>query len=269
MAIQREYLTGLDSEGCAFYQEAMLALSGAGVPFLVGGAYAFGRYTGIQRHTKDFDVFVIPADRERALAALERIGCRGERTFPHWLAKAFRDDYFVDVIYSGGNGLATVDRAWFDHAVADEVLGIPARLVPAEEMIWSKAFVMERERFDGADIMHVLHHRADQLDWPRLLGRFGAQWRVLYSYLVLFGFVYPCQRERVPAAVMRELAGRLAAELDAPAPPGTPCNGPVISRAQYLIDVEQWGYGDGRLRPAGAMTAEDVALWTEAIDTIP
>ena len=38
-------------------------------PFLVGGAYAFARYTGIERHTKDFDVFVRPRDFDRALDA--------------------------------------------------------------------------------------------------------------------------------------------------------------------------------------------------------
>ena len=54
-------LTGgavLDAETARFYCRAMAAMEGAGVPYLVGGAYAFERYTGIARHTKDFDVFV-------------------------------------------------------------------------------------------------------------------------------------------------------------------------------------------------------------------
>jgi hypothetical protein len=40
-------------------------------------------------------------------------------------------------------------------------------------MIWSKAFIMERERFDGADVMHLIHENANRLDWNRLLERFG------------------------------------------------------------------------------------------------
>jgi hypothetical protein len=36
--------------------------------------------------------------------------------------------------------------------------------VSAEEVIWSKAFVTERERYDGADIMHVLLACAETLD---------------------------------------------------------------------------------------------------------
>ncbi len=58
-------------------------------------------------------------------------------------------------------------------------------------MIWSKAFIMERERYDGADIAHLILACGRDLDWRRLLGRFGRRWRVLLSHLVLFGFVYP------------------------------------------------------------------------------
>ncbi len=53
----------------AFYREAMLALNRAGVPFLVGGAFAFARYSGIRRETKDFDVFIHRRDLQRAFAA--------------------------------------------------------------------------------------------------------------------------------------------------------------------------------------------------------
>jgi hypothetical protein len=38
-------------------------------------------------------------------------------------------------------------------------------------MIWSKAFVMERECDDGADIARVPRARGDRLDWQRLLIR--------------------------------------------------------------------------------------------------
>jgi hypothetical protein len=140
----------LPSETQTVYCQAMTALADAGVDYLVGGAYAFERYTGIARHTKDFDVFVHPRDVDAALSALSAAGYRTELTFPHWLGKAVIGDEFVDVIFGAGNGVAVVDDEWFAHAVSDEVLGLPARLCPAEEMIWSKAFIMERERYDGA-----------------------------------------------------------------------------------------------------------------------
>src|SRR3954463_1076645 len=36
----------LEPEACAFYRRSLSVISEAGVPFLVGGAYAFERYTG-------------------------------------------------------------------------------------------------------------------------------------------------------------------------------------------------------------------------------
>ena len=41
-----------------------------------------------------------------------------------------------------------------------------------------------------------------------LIDRFGAHWRVLLSHLVLFGFIYPSERSRVPARVLEELTER-------------------------------------------------------------
>jgi hypothetical protein len=236
------------------------------VPFLVGGAYALSRYTGIFRDTKDVDIFVRPADIEPALAALALAGYRTELTFSHWLGKAFDGEHMVDVIFSSGNGFAVVDDAWFEHSVEDTVLGVPTRLCPVEEMIWSKAFIMERERYDGADIAHLLRARAESLDWRRLLHRFGPYWRVLLSHLVLFGFIYPAERARVPSRVMTELLRRLAVDYRQPEPEAALCCGTLLSRAQYLIDVETWGYQDARLGPEGTMTADEVAEWTAAIE---
>jgi hypothetical protein len=254
----------LDPRDRAFYQHALMALSEAGVRFLVGGAYAFACYTGIARHTKDLDIFVRPEDSERALERLEAAGYRVERTHPHWLGKAFCEDAFMDVIYSSGNGVARVDDEWFAHALEGRVVDVPVLLCPAEEMIWSKAFVMEKVRCDVADVAHIIRERGERLDWQRLLDRFGPHWRVLLAHLVLFGFIYPAERTRVPAEVLRELLRRADAELDdAPADDGV-CQGTLLSWSQYLPDVERWGYADARLRPRGPMTAEEIAQWTAA-----
>ena len=255
---------GLDPVSRAFYRRVMHQIEEQAIPFLVGGAYAFERYTGIGRHTKDFDLFVHPRDVERALEMLAADGCQTGVPFPHWLAKAHCGDDVVDLIFSSGNGVALVDDDWFRHSVAETVLDVPVRLIPAEEMIWSKAFVMERERYDGADVAHILRAGAETLDWSRLLRRFGDNWRVLLHHLVLFGFIYPCERARVPAAVMRELMGHLDTELTRSAPDRV-CQGTLISRAQYLVDVEHWGYGDPRLAPQGNLTQAERERWTAGI----
>ena len=251
----------------AFYLRTLAILNGAGVPYLLGGAYSLAHFAGIERHTKDLDIFVRPSDRDRTLDVLKEAGYRTEIPFPHWLGKAHQadGDDFIDVIYRSGNGVAEVDDDWFAHAVEGTALGVPARLCPAEEIVWSKAYVMERERFDGADIAHLLLARGRELDWDRLLRRFGAHWRVLLAHLTLFGFTFPRERDAIPARVMKELARRLDAEADAPAPDDPACQGTLLSRSQYLVDLGR-GYQDARVRPRGAMTAEDVEIWTAGIE---
>jgi hypothetical protein len=255
-----------NSSTYACYRRALLRLQEAHVPFLVGGSYALERYTGIARHTKDFDLFVRPADAERVLAVLASTGFQTDLTFPHWLGKALSGGDVIDIIFSSGNGVATVDDDWFAHAATGTVLDIDVALCPAEEMIWSKAYVMERERYDGADIAHLLHATGSNLDWPRLLRRFAGHWRVLLSYLVLFGFIYPSARSMVPSWVMRELLGRLQDELTSPAPTEPVCQGTLLSREQYLVDLECLGYQDGRPVPRPTMTPDQIAHWTAAME---
>jgi hypothetical protein len=256
----------LAPETAAFYRSALEVLNRAGIPFLVGGAYALGRYTGIERHTKDFDIFVRPGEAQGVLDALHAGGYHTELTFPHWLGKAYHGTDFIDVIYSSGNGVAMVDDVWFEHAAEGVILGLPLRLIPAEEMIWSKAFILERERFDGADIAHLLRARAAVLDWQRLLQRFDRNWRVLYVHLVLFGYVYPAEQAAIPGWVMEELTARLRAETTAATEDQRVCQGTLLSRAQYLIDINSWGYEDARLRPDVHMNEADIAHWTAAIE---
>jgi hypothetical protein len=112
------------------YLEALGALREGGVDFLIGGAHALAPYTGIVRDTKDLDVFLRKQDCGPALAALEAAGFKTELTFPHWLAKAYSGDGFIDLIFSAGNGVASVDDLWFVHSVPGRVLGVPVRLCP-------------------------------------------------------------------------------------------------------------------------------------------
>lgn len=256
----------LDAATLAAYQKAMTVLQQAEIPFLVGGAYAFACYTGITRHTKDFDLFVDSSDLERVMEALRAEGFRTEITYPHWLAKGFLEDYMIDLIFRSGNGVSKVDEAWFERALKQDVLGIEVLLCPPEEIIWTKAFIMERERFDGADVAHLLHGSGQYIDWRHLLDRFGPHWRVLLSHLILFGFIYPSERLRIPPNVMKELIGRLQEEERTAPDMERLCQGTLLSREQYLIDIQEWGYEDARLHPRGNMTAHDIAHWTAAIE---
>ena len=247
----------------AFFVAVLENLLESGIPFLVGGGYAMKRHTEFERPDRDLDVFVLPSDADRVLRLFAKLGYRVELTFPHWLGKIYQGRAYVDIIFSSGNGIVTVDDAWFKHAMEDLVLGQSVRVCPAEEVMWSKAFVMERERFDGADVIHLILARGRDLDWSRLLDRFQSHPLVLLSHLVLFLFAYPSESDRVPASVWERLLAALETERSASGDAGRICRGTLLSRTQYLAALEL-GFRDARLRPEGPMKRKDIVTWTNA-----
>jgi Nucleotidyl transferase of unknown function (DUF2204) len=251
-------------KGDRLHRRSVVALQEANIPFLIGGAYVVEVYAGVSRQTKDFDLYLRPRHVDLALTALRRAGYKTEKTFPHWLAKAGRGRDSVDLIFRAGNGLCEVDDSWFERAHCSDFLGLQVKLCAPEEMIWMKAYIMERERFDGADIAHILQSCAEKLDWPHLVRRFGPDWRVLLSHLVLFGYIYPSERDKVPAAVMDELIARLQQE-ESSAGANRICRGTLLSRKQYLLDIRERGFRDARLQARVHMNAKDIAHWTRAI----
>jgi len=247
-----------------FCLEALDLLEAAGIRFLIGGAFAQSRYTKRYRETKDLDIVIRRDDLPGTLTAFENAGYRTELPFPHWLAKIHSGDFVLDVVYSSGNGVLEVDDDWFTYATDGEVLGKAVKLCPVEELLWSKAFIQERERYDGNDVLHLLHARASVLNWDRLVARFGNHWPVLLSHIVLFFFAYPDRRGMIPGAVVQDLIGRLQRMRTEPNNPL--CLGTLLSRKQYLFDITRLGYADARVEPYGEMSPEETEIWTRAID---
>ena len=249
-----------------FYRAILDILDEAKIPCLVGGAFAQEHFTGITRSTKDLDLFLLESNVPRALNVLDRAGYRTEMTFSHWLGKIYAHDgvEFIDMIFNSGNALCKVDTVWFDHAPAGEVFGKPVGYCPVEESIWQKAFIMERERFDGADIAHLLRAQASTLDWHRLLRRFGEHWRVLFSYVALFGYIYPTERSKIPEWVQHHFADKLVQEIGRNAPGEPVCAGTLLSRMQFLVDIQEWGYRD--VRAPELMSPEALTEWTAAAE---
>lgn len=230
-----------------FYLDVLKVLTRSNMPFLAGGAYALGCYTGITRDTKDFDVFVIPGDTEGVLRVLSEAGYRTELTDKNWLAKAFSGESLVDIIFGFANGTERVDEEWFEHSRKAKFMKFGVNIVPPEEMIFSKAFLMTRDRFDGADICHIILCQAESMDWKRFLRRFEKHWRLLYNHLILFGYVYPGSRGLVPGWVMDELSARLSGEAAKDSAKGKNiCMGTFLSSVDYIPDMKKWGYLDGR-----------------------
>lgn len=224
------------------YEGVVQTLQHAQIRFAVSGGFAFHHHTGIWRATKDLDLVLTPADAMRALAVLRRDGFETWVQDRVWLAKARRGDFYVDLITGVGNATLTVTHDWIDRAIRDDVLGIPCPILGAEEMIASKLFVTRRERFDGADIAHLVKACGASLDWNLLLTLAGAHWQMLYWQLVLFAFCYPAQAGLVPSKIWKDLSDRFKNSVLAPN--NDPCRGSLVDPKMFAIDVEEWGERD-------------------------
>lgn len=210
------------------------------VPYAVSGAFALREHTGICRNTKDLDLFLSSEDVPKALAELRKEGFETEVKDPVWLAKAHRADFFVDLITGMSNGIVTVDRSWIERATPSQILGVPVKVLGAEELLVSKLFIAFRERFDGADIVHVVYGTRGKMDWDRVMKLVGEHWQLLLWALVLFNYVYPQQTSAVPARIWETLLQRFQKTLQSPST-GANFRGSLLDERMFAIDVNEWG----------------------------
>lgn len=227
-----------DARSC--YKDALQALLEPRISFVVGGAFAVHAFTGIWRTTKDLDLLLTAADLPEAL---DRLASRGFQAYvkdPVWLAKARRGDYFVDLITGIGNASLGVDSTWIDRGTPENVLGFPCRVLGVEELIISKIFVAYRERFDGADVVHLLRARGKTLDWPRLLQLAGSHWELLFWALVLFAYVYPGHTDCIPDRIWDDMTSRFTHQVRKPNK-DAPFRGTLIDPRMFAIDVNERG----------------------------
>jgi hypothetical protein len=111
-------------------------------------------------------------------------------------------------------------------------------------MIWSKAFIQLRHRYDGADVVHMILKQHDQIDWHRLLNYMEQYWEVLLMHLMNFRWIYPSERDNVPRWLMDELLDRMHNQLEMPPSNVRMCRGRMFSRIDYEPDIKQWGFAD-------------------------
>jgi hypothetical protein len=136
------------------------------------------------------------------------------------------------------NAVIRVDQSWIDRSFESEVLGIPTRVLAPEELIASKVFVAFRERFDGADIAHIVYAAGTTMDWSRLLSLVGNHWQMLLWSLVLFHYIYPASTA-VPMLVWDELLTKFRADLESPDSEAK-FRGSLIDEKMFSIDVLEW-----------------------------
>jgi hypothetical protein len=222
------------------FREVLQVLNQGGIPYVVSGAFALQKHTGIWRDTKDLDVFLAAQHVPQALECLINDGFECSVVDPVWLAKAHRGDFYVDLICGMSNAVIIVEDSWIERGMPTEIVGVPVRVLAPEELIASKLFVTRRERFDGADIAHVIYGTRGRLDWERLLHLAGSHWEMLLWSFILFHYIYPARSSYVPRHLWQVLLQRLQDELANP-DPHAKFRGSLVDENMFAIDVHEWG----------------------------
>jgi hypothetical protein len=232
--------TEVPEEQATLFREVLGALEKEHVPYAVSGAFALRQHTGICRFTKDLDLFMTARAVCEALPILRDVGFECEVVDPVWLAKARKGEFFVDLITGMSNAVLVVENSWIERARPAVVQGVETRVLAPEELVASKIFVARRERFDGADIAHVIYGTYPSFDWDREMQLMGANWELLLWSLVLFRYVYPAHSHYVPVAIWRDLLQRLQNEIARPNPKAS-FRGSLVDNNMFAIDVNEWG----------------------------
>lgn len=230
-------------EAFAFYQEAITLLYESGAEFMLGGAFAMFHYTGIYRDTKDLDVFCKAGDYPKIMKHFAAKGYVTELTDVRWLAKVFKGEYFIDIIFDTVNNICRVDDTWLKNAAEGEFAGMKVKFLPAVELIWCKIYVQNRERYDGADVNHILLKAGKDLDWNRLMMHMDQHWHILLAQLIQFQFVYPSDyHDIIPQDLFMNLLERAREQYELPPAVERVCRGPIIDQTQYMVDIKTWDY---------------------------
>lgn len=222
------------------FRDILQLLERRRVPFAVAGAFALQAHTGVCRDTKDLDLFLTSQNAAAVLKSLREEGFECEVCDPVWLFKAHRGGFFVDLITGMSNATIIVDDSWIEHSIPAVVHGVPTRVLAAEELLASKLFVTRRERFDGADIAHIIYGTRGQMDWQRILHLAGKNWEILLWNLILFRYAYPAQTQYVPMEVWQDLLRRFEQAISRPEPDAR-FRGSLIDDKMFAIDLNEWG----------------------------
>jgi hypothetical protein len=232
------------SDPSAFYTDLLRHVKRLRIPFMLGGTCAVNAYVGLDRATKDLDIFCRAGDYPRLLASCAERGYATEVEDERWIAKLRSGPHYCDVIFGSANMIAPVTDQWFAEARPARVFGVPVRLIPPTELIWSKSFIQDRYKFDGNDVAHLILVQHEQVDWKRMLRYFDQHWEVLLTHLIRFRYIYPSERDRLPGWPLDDLLGRLADQRKLPLPRKLTCRGRIFSRDDFQIDIAEWGLAD-------------------------
>lgn len=184
------------------YEPVLIELDDREIPYSLGGAFALASYTLRWRNTKDLDIYIRPQDREIVISILQEKGFDDYyQVLPYvreWIYRSYKDDFIVDIIWSMANQRTDVDEGWFDSGERIPLRGNIYCTISPGELIWAKVYVLQKERTDWPDVLNVIHAVGPEIDWERLLDRFGTDLPLLSSVLSIFEWLDPERAHDLP-----------------------------------------------------------------------
>lgn len=235
--LQFNWAAAISADEWQIYGAAIETVRTAGLSFMLGGGFAGAAYTGFWRDTKDIDFYILPSDREPAVKALREAGFQDyyDRV-PYdrnWIARNVRGDVIIDIIWAMANQRAQVDKIWFERAGSLTLRNQHLLIVPPEEFMWCKLYIMQRDHCDWTDEFNLLYAHGDQLDWDHLVDRVGEDADLLKALLTAYRWLQPQDALKLPGYLWKRLG------LPPPEPPITP---PSKDRVR-LLDSREWFIG--------------------------
>lgn len=193
----------------SLYRRVMGEARRRGLLFAIGGGFARNAYTGLWRNTKDLDIFVLERDHEDFVRLLTDLGlsdyCEHEAYDRSWIYRSCQGDQIVDVIWQMANHRARVDEVWLKTGPSIMLEGESFPVIPPEETLWTKLYILQRERCDWPDALNLIGAVGPELDWGRLIDRVAADTPLLSAVLNVFGWICPARSQHLPAWIWSRL----------------------------------------------------------------
>ena len=228
------WANAISEEEWDVYASAIEVLRSTGVPFMLGGGFALATFAGRWRDTKDIDFYVLPKDREIVIAALTKAGFAdyfSQRPYDRkWIFRTVRFGVIVDIIWSMANQRAQVDNEWFERSMPVVIRGEKMQVVPMEEFLWCKLYIMQRDHCDWTDIFNLVYANGRTIDWKHVIERLGRDVPLLRGMLQVFSWLCPKEARELPAQLWNSL------KMKNPARTLRACNGRNIR----LLDSRAW-----------------------------
>jgi hypothetical protein len=225
----------ISDEEWRVYQHVMSLARAQGLRFVIGGGLAVAAYTGNWRNTKDLDLYTVPTDRDALIQVTLDAGLSD--LYPRspydrrWIYRAVCGNTIIDIIWAMANQRAQVDEQWLREGGVINIRNERLDVVPAEEMVWNKLYVLQHDRCDWGDVLNLLYAVGDGLDWEYLMERMGDDTALLAAALSIYRWICPGRCRSIPDPVWERL------QLP---PPRADASPPIDWHHVALLDLRPW-----------------------------